>query len=541
MARPMPPPGGASLDDALTRSIDALEREFRCAICMEHYDDPHYLSACKHVFCKTCCLTALEQADMCPVCRVKATRRSVKPDEFMARLVKDVQEPRTALNAGQNLVLPHPMPEEWSGKAPAVSTEPYVMRSAQPMELREILRLHEKIKAGAERAAMVNAQTARVVATAKAAANNAAKDRDVALPLGAIDEAAAAMPSSEAMAAAPIAALPSSTAAVAASSASIRRSSRTQQPAAPVGDEAMARILQQEEQRGSRRAGGASSDAAPAGVSHRSAASRRPPLRAAEATEAAVGEDVEAGEQDDEGDAAAEAGEEEDGSCAVCGGNESYGDDAIVFCDGCDVGMHQTCYGIHPVPEGQWFCESCAARRPKKGAKSAQPSAGKAVERSCPLCPVRTGAFKRTLDDVAGGWAHACCVLFHEGPGFTENVPAHGDICFLRKPAGFDRVSQGLCKLKCAYCASPEDKAAGAKRQCGHGKCATAFHVTCALANGCYVDCNTLKVYCKAHSSIARRASEQEGEDHTSQAASTAAPAAAPSRKAPNKRRKKNW
>ena len=346
------------------------------------------------------------------------------------------------------------------------------------MELREILQLHEKIKAGAERAAMVNAQTARVVATAKAAANNAAKDRDVALPLGAIDEAAAAMPSSEAMAAAPIAALPSSTAAVAASSASIRRSSRTQQPAAPVGDEAMARILQQEEQRGSR-AGGASSDAAPAGVSHRSAASAAA-FRAAEAAEAAVGEDVEAGEQDDEGDAAAEAGEEEDGSCAVCGGNESYGDDAIVFCDGCDVGMHQTCYGIHPVPEGQWFCESCAARRPKKGAKSAQPSAGKAVERSCPLCPVRTGAFKRTLDDVAGGWAHACCVLFHEGPGFTENVPAHGDICFLRKPAGFERVSQGLCKLRCAYCASPEDKAAGAKRQWPREVCDSLPRHMCA-------------------------------------------------------------
>ena len=34
-----------------------------------------------------------------------------------------------------------------------------------------------------------------------------------------------------------------------------------------------------------------------------------------------------------------------------------------MLCDGCDVAVHQSCYAIREVPEGEWFCEYCAARR----------------------------------------------------------------------------------------------------------------------------------------------------------------------------------
>ena len=74
----------AQAEAAFARSINALEREVRCPICLETLNDPHCLSACRHSFCKACCTAALEDADCCPLCRKPATRRSVVPDEWMA-------------------------------------------------------------------------------------------------------------------------------------------------------------------------------------------------------------------------------------------------------------------------------------------------------------------------------------------------------------------------------------------------------------------------------------------------------------------------
>jgi hypothetical protein len=45
--------------------------------------------------------------------------------------------------------------------------------------------------------------------------------------------------------------------------------------------------------------------------------------------------------------------------CAVCGDGESKENDAIVFCDRCNVAVHQNCYGIGELPQGDWLCWPC--------------------------------------------------------------------------------------------------------------------------------------------------------------------------------------
>ena len=150
------------------------------------------------------------------------------------------------------------------------------------------------------------------------------------------------------------------------------------------------------------------------------------------------GNDVSAGDADadhpDEIDCEGEGEGEE--ACCVCGFDDEGEGDKIVFCDGCDLGFHQTCYGINEVPSGDFFCESCTGPlAPSRGGRggSSSKARGKAPQqtqqtqqpvkghspylRSCPLCPKRTGGFKRTHQAQLGGWAHAICVLIHEGPG----------------------------------------------------------------------------------------------------------------------------
>lgn len=65
----------------------------------------------------------------------------------------------------------------------------------------------------------------------------------------------------------------------------------------------------------------------------------------------------------------------------------------IVCCEKCGMWVHQSCYSIKTIPEGEWLCWPCRDQLDPDAIK-------------CAVCPVRKGAFKKT---TCGQWCHMVC------------------------------------------------------------------------------------------------------------------------------------
>ncbi|KAJ7230518.1 bromodomain and PHD finger-containing protein 3, partial [Mycena pura] len=169
----------------------------------------------------------------------------------------------------------------------------------------------------------------------------------------------------------------------------------------------------------------------------------------------------------------------EDSTCAICDDSEGENSNAIVFCDGCNLAVHQDCYGVPYIPEGQWLCRKCTVS-PENPV-------------SCILCPNEGGAFKQTIQ---GEWIHLLCAIWVPETRVSNDV-------FMEPIIGVDKISKQRWKLKCSICHMRE----GACIQCAKQSCFLAFHVTCArrdklmlpMKSAQGVEPGALTCYCEKH------------------------------------------
>ncbi|CAG8982252.1 hypothetical protein HYALB_00004486 [Hymenoscyphus albidus] len=68
---------------------------------------------------------------------------------------------------------------------------------------------------------------------------------------------------------------------------------------------------------------------------------------------------------DGEGVAIDDEGEADDAACSICLKLHTRKGNQILFCDGCDKAVHQKCYGVKDIPEGNWFCKDCIPNHPQ--------------------------------------------------------------------------------------------------------------------------------------------------------------------------------
>ncbi|KAI4503528.1 hypothetical protein M0802_000931 [Mischocyttarus mexicanus] len=167
--------------------------------------------------------------------------------------------------------------------------------------------------------------------------------------------------------------------------------------------------------------------------------------------------------------------------CDVCRSPDSEEGNEMVFCDCCNICVHQACYGITSIPEGSWLCRTCSlSQRP-----------------DCVLCPNKGGAMKCTRSGQK--WAHVSCALW---------IPEVSIGCVERMEpiTKISSIPPSRWALICVLCR----ERVGACIQCSIKTCKTAYHVTCAFKYGLEMkaiiedeladDGVKLRSYCQKHS-----------------------------------------
>lgn len=210
--------------------------------------------------------------------------------------------------------------------------------------------------------------------------------------------------------------------------------------------------------------------------------------------------------------------EEDDAVCQVCFDGESAPCNEIVYCDNCNIALHQRCYGVAVIPEGDFFCDRCAqlirTGRISRSSSNARDGQGSGVSSqflqaldmkfACALCGGRDGALKQASD---GSWVHLVCALWSPGAvvgSFTSlkpivlHTPSHtpptlfteGHVAALERgedapdaDASVPRLVPAHQATACACC----QKAVGVCVQCCADDCTAAFHPLCAWYAGWFM------------------------------------------------------
>ena len=173
-------------------------------------------------------------------------------------------------------------------------------------------------------------------------------------------------------------------------------------------------------------------------------------------------------------------------ACCVCAGTaEASNMKQTIHCAQCDLIVHPACYGMSGAVNSRWLCCVCAQvtkaggalpKLEKNGPISLQGKMSLYRGVSCILCPVKLGAFKKTVDGK--DWCHVVCAQWVPEASVRNMSGANAVV-----RVDPEKIPRERRNASCSYCTKSE----GTLMRCCSGHCHNVFHPLCCRRAACHM------------------------------------------------------
>ncbi|KAM0679289.1 hypothetical protein BDAP_000156 [Binucleata daphniae] len=186
----------------------------------------------------------------------------------------------------------------------------------------------------------------------------------------------------------------------------------------------------------------------------------------------------------------------ENKKCDICTTDQSTESNVILQCNGCNIMVHQECYGTPNLEKCTeienvanklyfvnllWFCRKCLFFRD--------------LTPKCKYCPISGNAYKPIYGTKR--WAHVLCAMFIKTLHFSN-------LLFL-EPIEEQNIESKSTKDHsldiCNICTSKKGRFA----KCNYKTCNETYHVTCGINTGYYFDVKNCVTYCFEHNPMSAK------------------------------------
>ena len=195
-------------------------------------------------------------------------------------------------------------------------------------------------------------------------------------------------------------------------------------------------------------------------------------------------------------------------ACCVCAGTaEASNMMQTIQCAQCDLIVHPSCYGVSGPVSSRWLCCVCSqVTKAGGGLPKLETSAPLNLQGklslyrgvSCILCPVKIGAFKKTVDGK--DWCHVVCAQWVPEAS-VRNVNGANAVVRVEP----ETIPRERRNASCSYCTKSE----GTLMRCCSGHCHNVFHPLCCRRAACHmrvIDCEKRQftAFCEKHTRTER-------------------------------------